>query len=188
MTQMLDYWTGLNNENKFLMGISDRELEDYVNNINKKGVSLNRSKLLGHWVLNVGDQTNEYDFHSDRGYDFSSDYAPAFVKSMFFSGKLKIRFSYRGKWAFQGDSLVLTPDYNTVDVTVDPSALVPEENMQDSLDAWVIQYREQGMASFKRMEERTEKFSVKPRLDSSNDKMEWTESDGAVRYLKRKEE
>jgi hypothetical protein len=188
MTQVIDYWTGLNNENKFLMGISDRELEDYINNINKKGVSLNRSKLLGHWVLNVGDQTNEYDFHGDHGYDFAVDYAPAFVKTMYFSGRLKMRFFYRGKWAFQGDSLVLTPDYNTVDVTVDPSGLVPEENMQDSLDAWVKWYREQGMDSFRRMEERTEKFSVKPRLDSSNDKMEWTESDGAVRYLKRKRE
>ena len=188
MTQVIDYWTGLNNENKFLMGISDRELEDYINNINKKGVSLNRSKLLGHWVLNVGDQTNEYDFHGDNGYDFAVDYAPAFVKTMYFSGRLKMRFFYRGKWAIQGDSLVLTPDYNTVDVTVDPSGLVPEENMQDSLDAWVKRYREQGMDSFRRMEERTEKFSVKPRLDSSNDKMEWTESDGAVRYLKRKRE
>lgn len=188
MTQVIDYWTGLNNENKFLMGISDRELEDYINNINKKGVSLNRSKLLGHWVLNVGDQTNEYDFHGDNGYDFAVDYAPAFVKTMYFSGRLKMRFFYRGKWAIQGDSLVLTPDYNTVDVTVDPSGLVPEENMQDSLDAWVKWYREQGMDSFRRMEERTEKYSVKPRLDSSNDKMEWTESDGAVRYLKRKRE
>ena len=188
MTQVIDYWTGLNNENKCLMGISDRELEDYINNSNKKGVSLNRSKLLGHWVLNVGDQTNEYDFHGDHGYDFAVDYAPAFVKTMYFSGRLKMRFFYRGKWAIQGDSLVLTPDYNTVDVTVDPSGLVPEENMQDSLDAWVKRYREQGMDSFRRMEERTEKFSVKPRLDSSNDKMEWTESDGAVRYLKRKRE
>ena len=188
MTQVIDYWTGLNNENKFLMGISDRELEEYVSNINKKGVSLDRSKLLGHWVLTIGEQTNEYDFHGDNGYDFAVDYAPAFVKTIYFSGRLKMRFSYRGKWAFQGDSLVLTPDYNTTDVIVDPSALVPEENMQDSLDAWVIQYREQGMASFKRMEERTEKFSVKPRLDSSNDKMEWTEPDGSVRYLKRKEE
>ena len=188
LTQLIDYWTGLNDENKFLMGISDRELEDYVNNINKKGISLNRSRLLGHWVLNVGDQTNEYDFHSDRGYDFSSDYAPAFVKSMFFSGKLKIRFSYRGKWAFQGDSLVLTPDYNTTDVIVDPSALVPEENMQDSLDAWVIRYREQSINNFKKMAEKGEKYTVKPLLDSSHDKMEWTEPDGKVRYLKRKEE
>ncbi len=38
------------------------------------------------------------------------------------------------------------------------------------------------------MEETVERFSVKPRLDSSNDKMEWTESDGSVRYLKRERE
>ena len=48
LTQYIDYWTGLNDENKFMMGITEQELEDYVNNINKKGVSLNRSKLLGH--------------------------------------------------------------------------------------------------------------------------------------------
>ena len=188
LTQVLDYWTDLNDENKFLMGITDRELEDYVKNINKKGVSLNRSKLLGHWVLTVGDQINEYDFHGDHGYDFTVDYAPAFIQSVYFSGRLKMKASYRGKWAVQGDSLVLTPDYNTVDMTVDPSALVPKENMQDSLDAWVIRYREQGMASFKKMADKGERHTVKALLDSSHDKMEWTESDGTVRYLKRKRE
>ena len=30
LTQLIDYWTGLNDENKFLMGITDQELEDYV--------------------------------------------------------------------------------------------------------------------------------------------------------------
>ena len=188
LTQLIDYWTGLNDENKFLMGISDRELEDYVNNINKKGVPLNRSKLLGHWVLTVGDQTNEYDFHGDQGYDNAVDYASTYVKSMYFSGRVKIRFSYRGNWAFQGDSLVLTPDFNTADMTVDPSGLVPEENMQDSLDAWVIRYREQSIESFKGNADKGKKYTVKPLLDSSHDKMEWTESDGAVRYLKRKRE
>ena len=137
MTQVIDYWTGLNDENKFLMGITDQELEEYVSNINKKGVSLTRSKLLGRWVLAEGDRTKKYDFHGDYGYDFSMDYSSAFIKTQFFSGKLKWSMSYRGKWAFQGDSLVLTPDYNTADVTVDPNGLVPEENMQDSLDAWV---------------------------------------------------
>ena len=73
-------------------------------------------------------------------------------------------------------------------MTVDPSALVPKENMQDSLDAWVIRYREQGMASFKKMADKGEKHTVKALLDSSHDKMEWTESDGTVRYLKRKRE
>lgn len=188
LTQVIDYWTWLNNENKFLMGISDRELENYVNNINKTGVPLTRSKLLGHWVLNVGDQTNEYDFHRNHSYDFAVDYKPAFIKTSFFSGRLKMRFFYRGKWSFLGDSLVLTPDYNTTEVTVDPSELVPEENRQDSLDAWVNRYREKGMASFKEMADNGEKHTVKARLDYSKDKMEWTNSDGEVRYLKRKGE
>ena len=185
MTQMIDYWTGVNDENKFLMGITDRELEDYVNHITRKGSSLTRSKLLGHWVLTVGDQTNEYDFHGNHAYDFAIDYASSFIKSMYFSGRVKMKLSYRGQWAFQGDSLVLTPDYNTADVTVDPSELVPEEHMQDSLDAWVNRYREQGMASFRTMAEKGERLTVKARLDASKDKMEWTEADGRVRYLKR---
>lgn len=188
MTQVIDYWTGLNDENKFLMGITDQELEEYVSNINKKGVSLTRSKLLGRWVLAEGDRTKKYDFHGDYGYDFSMDYSSAFIKTQFFSGKLKWSMSYRGKWAFQGDSLVLTPDYNTADVTVDPNGLVPEENMQDSLDAWVNRSREHTMNNFKGMADSGDKLTVKARLDSSNDKMEWTEADGRVRYLKRKEE
>ena len=188
LTQLIDYWTGLNDENKFLMGLTDQELEDYVNNINKKGVSLTKSKLLGHWVLTIGEQTNEYDFHGDHRYDFSVDYASSFRQMRFFAGRLKMTLSYSGEWAFQGDSLVLTPDYNTADMTVDPSGMVPEENMQDSLDAWVNRYREQSIERIKEMADKGEKRTVKASMDSSNDKMEWTESDGAVRYLKRKEE
>ena len=184
----LQEYVNLNEENKFLMGITDQELEEYVSNINKKGVSLTRSKLLGHWALTVGDQFNEYDFYGDHGYVFAVDYAPAFIKSVYFSGRLKMKASYRGKWAVQGDSLVLTPDFSTVDMTVDPSALVPEENMQDSLDAWVARYREQGLASFKKMADNGDKYTVKALLDSSHDKMEWTLPNGTVRYLKRKRE
>ena len=96
--------------------------------------------------------------------------------------------SYSGEWAFQGDSLVLTPDYNTANMTVDPSGMVPEENMQDSLDAWVNRYREQSIERIKEMADKREKRTFKASMDSSNDKMEWTEPDGKVRYLKRKEE
>ena len=188
LVQVFDYWTGLNDENKFLMGITDQELEDYVNNINKKGIPPTRSKLLGHWVLTVGEQTNEYDFHANHVYDFSVDYASSFKQMQFFSGRLKMTLSYRGKWDFKGDSLVLTPDFNTADMIVDPSGLVPEENMQDSLDAWVNWYRKQSIENIKKMADKREKHTIKARLDSSKDKMEWTESDGTVRYLKRKKE
>ncbi len=70
---------------------------------------------------------------------------------------------------------------------LDPSGLVPEKNMQDSLDAWVNWYREQGRDIFKEKAEKGERYVVKALMDSSKDKMEWTEADGDVRYLKRKE-
>ena len=188
LTQWIDYWTKKNNENKFLMGITDREMDDYVNSISKKGVPLTRSKLLGRWVYTVGDQTSEYDFQGDHSYAYVNDYASSFLKMTYFSGKLKITISYRGEWAFQGDSLVLTPDYGTVDMTVDPSGLVPEKNMQDSLDAWVIWYREQAMDAFKENGDKGDNLTVKAILDSSKDKMEWTNAEGGVRYVKRKKE
>lgn len=53
--------------------------------------------------------------------------------------------------------------------------------MQDSLDAWVNRYREQSINSFKEMADKGEKRAFKASVDSSNDKMEWTGPDGAVR-------
>lgn len=186
--QWIDHWTRKNNENKFLMGITDREMEEYVSSISKKGVPLTRSKLLGKWVFTVGDQTNEYDFQGDHSYTYVNEYASSFLKMTTFSGKLKMTISYRGEWTFRGDSLVLTPDYSTADMKLDPSGLVPEKNMQDSLDAWVIWYQEQAIDNFKEMAEKGESLTVKALLDSSKDKMEWTYDEGKVRYLNRKEE
>ncbi|MCR5709295.1 MAG: hypothetical protein K6G79_02305 [Bacteroidales bacterium] len=170
------------------MGITDRELEDYVSSISKKGVPLTRSKLLGHWVFTTGDHTNEYDFQSNHSYSYVNDYSSSYFKGMNWSGRMKMTVSYRGKWAFEGDSLVLTPDYNTVEMTVDPSGMVAEENMQDSLDSWVKNYRESTLNYFKDMVDKGDKYTVKALIDSAKDKMEWTDSDGNVRYVKRKEE
>ena len=188
LSQWIDYWTKKNNENKFLMGITDREMEDYISSISKKGVPLTRSKLLGRWGFTVEDSANEYDFRGDHSYIFASDYVSSFSKTATWSGRLKMKFSYRGEWAFQGDSLVLTPDFSTIDIQVDPSGLVPEENMQDSLDTWVNSYRESYLAYFRDMADKGEKYAYKALLDSSRDKTEWTDSDGSVRYLKRKRE
>ena len=186
LTQWIDYWTELNDENKFLMGITDRELEDYINSISKKGVALTRSKLPGRWVFSAGGQDCEYDFHSNHSYDYVIDYAPSFVQTKYYSGKLKVAISYRGEWAFRGDSLVLTPDFNTADMTLDSSGLVPEENMQDSMAVELNRYREGNIHYFKQLAEKGETYTIKARMDSSRDKMEWTESDERVRYLKRK--
>ena len=185
LTEWIDYWTRVNDLNKFLMGITDRELEDYISSISKKGIPLTKSKLLGHWGFTAGGQDCEYDFHGDRSYEYVIVYAPSFVQTMYYSGKLRITLSYRGEWSFQGDSLVLDPDFSTTDMTLDTSGLVPEENMKDSMDVALNRYREEQLAYSRELAEKGETYTYKPRMDSSNDKMEWTRSDGDVRYLKR---
>ena len=142
LTEWIDYWTRVNDLNKFLMGITDRELEDYISSISKKGIPLTKSKLLGHWGFTAGGQDCEYDFHGDRSYEYVIVYAPSFVQTMYYSGKLRITLSYRGEWSFQGDSLVLDPDFSTTDMTLDTSGLVPEENMKDSMYVALNRYRE----------------------------------------------
>lgn len=82
---------------------------------------------------------------------------------------------------------------SVIDVLIDSRSVFSfdtskEKIFNSDLDTWVIRYREQSINIFKEMADKGEKRTVKASMDSSNDKMEWTESDGTVRYLKRKEE
>ena len=88
----------------------------------------------------------------------------------------------------QRDSLVLTPDYASSDVLLDPSGIVVEKDGEKNLADWLNQYQETTLNYFREEDDKEYQYAIKARLDSSRDKMEWTEADGTVRYLKRKRE
>lgn len=185
LNEYIDKFTLLNEENKFIMGITDQELEDYVNSITNKGIALNRTDLPGHWRLASKEQNMEYDFHSDNSYTFTNEISSSYMKTLYWSGSYTVRISYGGTWSLQKDSLVMTPDFASGDLQLDASGLVAEEGMEDSLNSWINSYKESSLEQLKSADGRVERYSVKALLDSSRDKMEWTESDGTVRYLKR---
>ena len=186
LSNYIDRFTQLNEENKFIMGITDREMEDYVNSINKKGIALTKSDLPGHWQFTTKEQKMDYDFHSDNSYTLSIEYSSYYTKAEHWSGVYKIKVTYNGAWAFQRDSLVLTADFNTTDVQLDVSGIEVEPGMQDSLTVWMNRSREKNLEYFRGQAGKDDNYTVKAWLDSSKDKMEWTASDGEVRYLKRK--
>ena len=188
LTESIDKFTLLNEENKFIMGITDRELEDYVNSLNNRGISLARADLPGRWLFASKDQNMEYDFRADNSYTYTNESTSSFTKTLYWSGRYKVRFTYRGTWALQRDSLVLTPDYSTSEVQVDPGDIVAEENKRDSVTSWLNRYQKSMLDYLRGPDDKVETYAVKARLDSSRDKMEWTESDGRVRYLKRKQD
>lgn len=188
LTQYIDKFTLLNEENKFIMGITDQELEDYVNSLHNNGIALTKGDLPGHWLFASRDQNMEYTFHSDNTYTYSNAKNSSYVKTPYWSGVYTVKVTYKGTWALQRDSLVLTPDYASSDVLLDPSGIVVEKDGEKNLADWLNQYQETTLNYFREEDDKEYQYAIKARLDSSRDKMEWTEADGTVRYLKRKRE
>lgn len=188
LTQYIDKFTLLNEENKFIMGITDQELEDYVNSLHNNGIALTKGDLPGRWLFASRDQNMEYTFHSDNTYTYSNAKNSSYVKTPYWSGVYTVKVTYKGIWALQRDSLVLTPDYASSDVQLDPSGIVVEKDGEKNLADWLNQYQETTLNYFREEDDKEYQYAVKARLDSSRDKMEWTEADGTVRYMKRKRE
>ena len=188
LTQYIDKFTLLNEENKFIMGITDQELEDYVNSLHNNGIALTKGDLPGRWLFASRDQNMEYTFPSDNTYTYSNAKNSSYVKTPYWSGVYTVKVTYKGTWALQRDSLVLTPDYASSDVLLDPSGIVVEKDGEKNLADWLNQYQETTLNYFREEDDKEYQYAIKARLDSSRDKMEWTEADGTVRYLKRKSE
>lgn len=188
LTQYIDKFTLLNEENKFIMGITDQELEDYVNSLHNNGIALTKGDLPGRWLFASRDQNMEYTFHSDNTYTYSNAKNSSYVKTPYWSGVYTVKVTYKGTWALQRDSLVLTPDYASSDVLLDPSGIVVEKDGEKIFADWLNQYQETTLNYFREEDDKEYHYAIKARLDSSRDKMEWTEADGTVRYLKRKRE
>ena len=61
--------------------------------------------------------------------------------------------------------------------------------MQDSMSSWLNRYRDYLYDYFREdMARKARRIVYQVRMDSSKDKMEWTDPQGEVRYMKRLEE
>lgn len=188
LTKYIDKFTLLNEENKFIMGITDQELETYVNRLNNNGIALAKGNLPGSWLSVSRDQNVEYAFHTDNTYTYSTANKSSYIKMQYWSGIITVKVTYQGVWALQRDSLILTPDYASADVQLDTSGIVVEENGAEELANWSNRYQENTLNYYREEADKETRYAIKVRLDSSRDKMEWTETEGRVRYLKRERE
>ena len=181
LSRTIDSWTALNEENKFLMGITDQEMEDYINSFDATGIAVTKRLLSGTWSYLTENGPREYEFNGDHS---MSSIIVAVDKGVWlhFSGEYKSTISYNGTWELKGDSLVMNIDQNTIDLDVDASNLVAAEGMQDSLDAWKVRFLEEGRQALKENPDDYYRDVRKVRMDSSKDKMQWTTPEGNTHY------
>ena len=180
---LIKYWTQINDENKFLMSITDEELENYVHNINTNGIAVSEKSLIGTWEMSSTDELNQFEFWKDHSYSYVSNVtSPANLN--FSQGKLKKIYKETGTWELKGDSLITNPD--SVDFDVDASMMTVQRDKQEMLDRWVQNYQEEYLSFFQqKLKEDDLRQAWNVRLDASRDKIELKKDENTV-YFKRK--
>ena len=182
---LIKYWTQINDENKFLMSITDEELENYVSNINTNGIAVTEKGLIGTWSSSSSmDEINQFEFKKDHTYSFVyNNTSPANLN--FSQGKLTSIYKELGTWKLEGDTLITIPD--SVDLEVDASKMTVQPERQEMLDSWVQNYKEKYLSAHKKnIKEGGARIARHARLDASRDKMELKIGENVVYYKREK--
>lgn len=172
----MDIWTKMNDENKFLMSITDEELEDYVNSIERYGIALTDNSLIGTWTSSsIDENVSEWNFMKDQTFSHHiTNKSP--VNLPFSQGNLIINIIETGNWTLEGDSLILIYDLDSFQANLDASELIAMTGRQELLDNWIQDNDKIIYDYYKNIVKTNIRIANKVRLDASQDKME-------VRYI-----
>ena len=184
LVTMIEKWTKMNDENKFLMSITDEELDNYVHNINQNGTAITEKSLIGTWSASLSDESSsEWEFRKDHTYALSIT-SSRNTNVLFAQGKSTIVIIETGSWAIKEDTLIKTVD--SIDVKIDVSEMSVEPGKQELLDNWHKEYQDHYSTYYQKMSEENKESKYQARLDASNDKMELRTKNGAGYYKRKK--
>lgn len=185
LTNMIEDWIKLNNENKFLMSITDEEMEAYVNSINKTGVALKEENLIGMWKVSSSDQLEEeWEYRKDHTYKVVGVQS-GIANMPYAKGKLKAHYTREGEWYIEGDSLIQILDWDKYNMEFDDSEIIALPGRQDMLDQWLKEYLESYEKFVDEKRGQKDRNAYGACMDASGDKIELKQTD-EVQYLKRK--
>lgn len=125
--QYLNQYIDLNEVNKFLMNITDEDMQEFVNTTIKKVRPAAEKDVIGKWTAVFSDnQKLEYDFHKDHTFHTSHT---IYSLHPLFMGRIAVNHTFSGKWAVENDSLVSYFDMSSLKVEVDENGITyPAEN------------------------------------------------------------
>ena len=165
-----DNYQDMSNRCKFIMNITDEELQAFVDKRKRTGEKLTDKKLVGHWTTQ-SEEPQTFEFNSDHTF---KQYAERRFPSSEFHGRLKVTYTYSGRWEIKGDSLYRYFNADC-DVKIDRSSITYSPDKRDIVEQILKQYEE---ATAKVVEERkNQPLETKVRaaaIDHSGNKVELT--------------
>ena len=115
-------YINVNEENKFLMGITEKELEEFRNQSLMVVRRAKEADIAGTWdaVLTSDDNHTEYTFRKDHTF---TTFQTKKWNHYCFRGKVTTQITLSGHWEIVGDTLVKTFDMQTLKIDNDESGI-----------------------------------------------------------------
>ena len=130
---LADEWKMMSDKGKFIMGITDEELNHYLEMNRHSGKLIKERQLIGKWVNKSENRQFEVDFLKDHTFVSHNQY---FINNPFYSGHVITSNTMKGTWEFVGDSLVRTYD-NYLEYDIDDSQITYTPEMKDSVKSYI---------------------------------------------------
>lgn len=132
-------WENLSNQCKMLMGITDREIGEYIEHNSQIGEQANERQLVGLWrgksqskIVN-NTRENQMEFRKDH-----SGTVTIFEHEShaLYHGQVTKKMVIPATWELRGDSLIITQKPN-MEVTVDTSSITYLDEHKGEVENWI---------------------------------------------------
>ena len=187
-TGVIDEWTNMNEENKFLMNITDREMEEFAQATSRQIHPAKAKHLIGKWELvSADDHDQDQEFLSDHTFSYREIYQ---VPNVIYTGKVVLTISLSGTWQVQKDSLILFFDPASCRMTADADQISYREEMSGPVQEFLhaVTSEEQVQMIRNQFEENGVRRARATNIDRSGNRLELTYSDNDTQHYKRKVE
>jgi hypothetical protein len=176
LNEYIDELTRLNQENKFLMQLSDEEMEAYIQKNVQKTKSATPALLVGCWDAQMNEALQTFEFKADHSLDITTVMTAFMANLEAGEGdaelQTKVPISYRqgGEWVLEGDSLcfVCHPGEGEI-LLIDLDLDSLPESAQEKGRQWMEACREEINAYIQSSEQSVQKCAVS--FDLTGDRM-----------------
>ena len=132
---VIEGWSGLNEENKFLMNITKEDLNEFKESTIKKNRAAKEKDVIGVWIDSVVvDHQQEYEYRKDHTFTMRAIYH---VAHPIYSGKIIRTAMLEGTWTIEGDSIIAMFNTSSCKLSADDSGISYANEMRDSVRRFV---------------------------------------------------
>lgn len=178
-------FVNLNEENKFLMNITEQDMEEFVNQTYMEIHPAKKKDLVGTWKAVLSDIKNEMAYEFRKDHTFTTHQLIRWGHNLF-RDKMIQRFSLSGTWAVEGDSLVMYYDVKSYQVEIDDKNISYPPHLEDKIREVKAELASEAMKPklVKRLEQNN-RTAYATNIDQSGTRMELTDGNDKTTHFQK---